>query len=212
MKDKKGFEETIKWYNNNASAYAQIIKNKIRPDTYKFISLLPQNGSVLDVGCAAGRDSRLFKDKGFQVVGVDLSVGLLRIARKENPDISFFKANLLSLPFENNYFNGVFAQACLHHLQSLKEVKQALLEFKRVLKKNGLLFITVKAKKGKEKFKLLKDKYSFNSSRFFQLFSQKELRDLLQETGFIILKLEKRLGRQTDSRPDIDWITCLAKK
>ncbi|MBI2613438.1 MAG: methyltransferase domain-containing protein [Candidatus Levybacteria bacterium] len=34
---------------------------------------LPAGGLVLDAGCAFGRDTKLFMDRGFRAVGIDLS-------------------------------------------------------------------------------------------------------------------------------------------
>jgi len=37
----------------------------------------PEHYRILDAGCGPGRDSKWFAERGFQVVGVDLSAGML---------------------------------------------------------------------------------------------------------------------------------------
>jgi len=86
----------------------------------------------------------VFKDNGADVVGVDISEGLLEVARSANPDIEFVHANFTKLPFPNTAFDGVWSHASLVHLETLAEVKQSLAEFNRVLKPKGYLYVYVK--------------------------------------------------------------------
>ena len=86
---------TINQYEQIASAYAQNIADRApQKELEKFISQIPSGGKILDVGSAAGRDTRIFYDKGFDVCGIDLSQELIAIARRQNPGIDFFFADV----------------------------------------------------------------------------------------------------------------------
>ena len=144
---------------------------------------MPKEAKVLDAGCASGRDSALLIDKGFKVVGIDLSRSFIEIARKEHPNINFIHGNFLKLPFGKEEFDGVWAHASLVHLETNSDVRKALKEFNRVLRKDGILHLLVKAQKGKEKIAIIKDSLS-EHDRFFQYFTIPEVEKLIDETGY----------------------------
>lgn len=210
----KGFKDTIKWYDQNAQQYSQATKVTYSQEAIdKFIGLLPKGAKVLDAGCASGRDSALLTDKRCRVTGIDLSRGLIEIAKREYPNINFIHGSFLELPFDDEDYDGVWANASLLHLETDNDVRKALKEFSRVLKKNGILHILVKAQTGKEKTAIVKDSLS-NHDRFFQYFKAPELEELIIESGFEKIYLEQY--RETDKnpkgRPEVKWIWLLARK
>lgn len=206
----KGFNDTIQWYNANATSYANSIQN-IQPKDQidDFISLLPQKALILDAGCAAGRDSRIIHEKGKKVIGIDLSRELIKIAKKKSPEIQFIEGNFLNLPFEDNYFDGIWAHASLLHFESTDEVIKSLQEFYRVLKTGGgVIHISVKEKKDK-KFNIVIDSLS-KHKRFFQYFTEDEMTGYMEKTGFQIINL-LHMPDQAD-RKEVSWIIILARK
>lgn len=62
---------------------------------------------VLDAGCGAGRMSRYLVDRGCRVVGVDLSPGMVAMARRDHRELSFAVGSLADLPFPDGRFAGV---------------------------------------------------------------------------------------------------------
>lgn len=182
----KNYTNIIKVYDKNSEHYAKSIANSLSPNEFaKFVKLLHSRSRVLDVGCAAGRDSRRLKDSGFEVIGIDLSKELLKIARRENPEIDFISADMVKTPFEDDYFDGIWANAVLHHLDK-KEMDIAILEFKRILKKNGVLFIKTKMGKGVLK---TEEQMVNNEKRSFTLLEKDELNNLLTSSGFEEIEL-----------------------
>jgi SAM-dependent methyltransferase len=70
--------------------------------------LRPQGGErVLDLACGIGRHSRELRQRGFEVVGVDISAELLEMAEQEaaerSLDISFVQADLRELDLEDEF-------------------------------------------------------------------------------------------------------------
>ncbi|HWY79580.1 MAG TPA: class I SAM-dependent methyltransferase [Candidatus Sulfotelmatobacter sp.] len=210
----KGFQDTIEWYNRNAQAYAS---NAIRHNPTKeidaFASLLTKNANTLDAGCGSGRDAHFLHKKELNVVGLDISPGLLAVARKDFPEIQFIEGNLIDLPFKNETFDGIWSRASLLHFETIEDVKKALSEFNRVLKKQGLLYVLVKAQTGKEKTAIVSDTVSHHD-RFFQYFLKDELENLLIEAGFQIISLEQKneLKMQMNNRPEVEWILSYSRK
>ena len=72
---------TIGFYNEQAAQYAaSTLHSDMSPLCNEFLSLLPDQGTVLDLGCGSGRDSRFFIDRGYRVIAVDGSTELCRLA------------------------------------------------------------------------------------------------------------------------------------
>jgi ubiquinone/menaquinone biosynthesis C-methylase UbiE len=209
-----GFSDTIEWYDDNAKHYADVNSRIADLDQIEeFSKLIPKHGTVLDAGCAAGRDCQLFVEKGFVVIGVDVSKGLLEIARRNVPEANFIYANFLNLPFEDEAFNGVWAHQSLLHLETQDDVKVALGEFWRVLKPNGTLLVLVKAQTGKTKTAIVSDSFS-KHDRFFQYFTVNEINSLLSEAGFKSSRIStyREVEKNNDGRPDVSLILAISKK
>jgi ubiquinone/menaquinone biosynthesis C-methylase UbiE len=101
----------------------------------------------------------------------------------------------------------------LLHLETVENVKQALTEMHRVLKKPGLLHVVVKAQTGTDKTAVVSDKLS-GHGRFFQYFKTDELSQLLTEAEFGIVHIKEYSETETipHGRPEVRLIWCLARK
>ena len=209
-----GFNETITWYDQNAEQYTQACENMSLPDEIeKFVDSLPKNAKVLDAGCGGGRDASLLKKRGVGVTGIDLSSGLIKVAKEKHPDIDFVEGNFLRLPFEDKSFDGIWNHASLLHLETVDEVKTALGEFERVLKNGGFLYTKVKAQTGSDKTAVVRDSLS-NHERFFQYFTMAEIQTLLNDSGFEIVNIEQynEADKMPPGRSEVEWIVALSKK
>lgn len=210
----QGFKDTIDWYNQNAKKYAKVNAAIADFDQIEeFSGLLTQGAKVLDAGCAAGRDSNLLRQKGFNVTGLDISAGLLEIAKQKFPDITFIEGNFLSLPFEDAEFDGIWAHQSLLHLETTADVDKALAEFHRVLKPDGILLVLVKAQTGKDKTAIVTDDFS-NHDRFFQYFTQDEIKERLEQAGFKLARIEhyKETDKNPEGRSDVELIFSISRK
>lgn len=210
----KKFEETIKWYDRNAIRYAQATeKNAADYQIKEFCRLLNPGDLVLDAGCGAGRDTKLICEKGIVTIGLDISSGLIQVAKSKYPRIEFVCGNFLNLDFPNNYFDGVWSHVSLVHLETSEECQQALCEFNRVLKNEGILHVLVKEKTDDENVKFLTDDKFLNNG-LYRYFTNQEIRNLVNNTGFVILKQENYNEKEKfpDGRPNVNWIRILAQK
>jgi ubiquinone/menaquinone biosynthesis C-methylase UbiE len=174
---------TVDTYNEIAENYVETTK-AIRPSLEfdKFCNAVKPGGTILDAGCAWGRDSQAFFERGFSVVGIDLSTKLLELARRFSPNCSFVQADVRNTPFPDSHFDGIWCVATLLHLKR-SEVSVALTEFKRVLSKGAFCFIQVKRGKGEE---IVGQKFSQGKNRFFTYFELEEMQDLCVSAGFHI--------------------------
>ncbi|NMO56645.1 methyltransferase domain-containing protein [Actinoplanes sp. TBRC 11911] len=72
--------------------------------------LLPSGTSVLDLGCGTGiPTAKILSETDHRVIGVDISTGMLRLAREQVPDAEFVHADFTELPDDFGGFEAVTA-------------------------------------------------------------------------------------------------------
>jgi SAM-dependent methyltransferase len=117
---------------------------------------LTDGKKVLDFGCGAGRMIRWFKPfaEKCEVWGTDISSDCIFWAKKYlRPPFNFATTTTIPhLPFEDFYFDLIYAGSVFTHIDDLAEAW--LLELRRILKKDGRIFITIQ---DKHSIQLLKD-------------------------------------------------------
>lgn len=172
----------------------------------EFISLLPKGAKVLDVGCAGGRDARIFAAKGFKVIGIDLVASFLNAARKNVPKAKFIKMDMRELKFPKSYFDAIWANAVLVHILK-KDFSTVLKSFNRILKPRGKLDLRMKKGKG---VKEVSENLSLYNKRIFIYLSKTELEKLVKKAGFNIL--QSKLFPDELGRKEVKWIGIQAEK
>jgi SAM-dependent methyltransferase len=111
--------------------------------------LLTQRGAqtILDLGCGTGRHVLYFGQRGFTVYGIDSApTGL--VSTQQRLQHAGLTAHLLhydvfdGLPFDEAFFDAILSVQVMHHAR-LAQICSLADDIIRVLKPNGLLFVTV---------------------------------------------------------------------
>ena len=101
---------------------------------------------ILDFGCGAGRIIRCFKPlkEGREIWGVDISTKhILWCHQNLCPPFKFITTTTFPhLPFEDNYFDIIYAGSVFTHISELAGAW--LLELRRILRPEGRCYITVR--------------------------------------------------------------------
>jgi len=192
---------TINYYDLNAQKYSDsTIVAEVSEQLQGFCSKLKPNAKILDVGCGSGRDSLYFINNGFNVVAIDASENLAKLA-SEIIKQNVFVSSIEGLKIENE-FDGVWCMASLLHFKkevlplAIKNCIKSLNENER-----GLFFASFKIGNG--------ESYDENG-RVFSYYQPDELTDILDKTGYfssIDLNIsEDKMGRGNN------WVSFVAQK
>lgn len=97
---------------------------------------------ILDAGCGTGFFSQRMKACGNEVTALDLSTGMLNVAKNKNAATYYLCADMESLPFGRETFDVVFSNLSI---QWCREINHPLSELYRVTKPGGLIAFTTLA-------------------------------------------------------------------
>jgi SAM-dependent methyltransferase len=89
------------------------------------------SGRCLDVGCGGGHLVEDVRSLGWTVVGVDVSLDQLRVARDAHADVEFVAADAAALPFADGSFDAAYST--FTHTD-IDDLAAAMHEVRRVLK------------------------------------------------------------------------------
>lgn len=175
------FTSTQKLYNQFASEFAAKFEKIPETDQLdEFIAKLFKGARVLDLGCGSGRDASYLRDAGLNVVGVDLSEGLIGEAKKKRRDIDFRVMDMENLDFEKQSFDGVWSKLAILHVER-ERLPLILKSVLTLLKPHGILMIETKQGEG-EGFEPVS--FSANKERYFVYYELHELIGMFEEVGY----------------------------
>jgi SAM-dependent methyltransferase len=106
-------------------------------------SRLTSDSQILDCGCGYGRTLADLHRAGYQnVVGLDFSEAMLRRCRSESSDTAVVRNDGQSLPFKTSSVDAVLLFAVLTCIPVDNDQRALLSEVERILRPNGLLYIS----------------------------------------------------------------------
>lgn len=133
--EKNAWEKKASLYENNWGAVTRQAAGKILEIT----SIKPKD-TLLDIGCGPGHFCNLADKLGARVIGCDLSLEMISIAKRNYPKITFIADDAEKLSFPDKTFDIVTLNYLLLHVPDQKKV---LLEAIRVLKLGGVILFTL---------------------------------------------------------------------
>jgi ubiquinone/menaquinone biosynthesis C-methylase UbiE len=136
------FDRISKFWTEMADSH----KTKLQIDFVK--RLFSSEGLILDLASGNGRHSIKLSQEGFDIIGLDISRNLLRIATNKAFEakvrVQFVRADMRFLPFRDRKFRGVLSlDTTIGYLQSDSEDRLTLAEIKRILKSKGKIVVDV---------------------------------------------------------------------
>ncbi|MDZ4092147.1 MAG: class I SAM-dependent methyltransferase [Arthrobacter sp.] len=152
---------------------------------------------VVDAGCGTGRMTRLLASLGVAVSGVDLSPGMIAVARRTSPELSFEVAELSELPYEDRQLGGVFAWYSIIHSPP-GDLPRILSEFFRVLAPGGHALLSFQVGEGHQH---LTRAYGHDVTLEAHLFTPELIAGHLTGVGFTVIAQLARRARPHEKTP-----------
>ncbi|MCX4908529.1 class I SAM-dependent methyltransferase [Streptomyces sp. NBC_00878] len=141
-------EDTRASYDTVAASYADQLRDLLdeTPDERAFLALFADlvrtggGGPVADVGCGSGRITAHLRELGVDAFGIDLSPGMIEVARRDHPGLRFELGSMTDLDLADGSMAGLVAWYSLIHIPD-DEISSVLTHFHRVLRPGGPLLL-----------------------------------------------------------------------
>ena len=181
-------------YDRIAEEYVRHIYNELdgkpldRALLERFAERLRGRGIVCDMGCGPGHVARYLAGRGLDVIGVDLSAGMVAQAVALNPGIPFHVGDMLALDVPEGAWAGIVAFYSIIHIPR-EQVVDALREMRRVLAPGGSLLMAFHI--GNETLHV-EDMWEQPVALDFAFFESAEMAGYLEQAGFTVEEVIER--------------------
>lgn len=147
MEQRSGQQDRIRrTYDTVAAAYDEQLRHELdhKPFDRNLLTTVTElcaGGVLADVGCGPGHVTDFLARSHPQVIGIDLSEEMIKIARAESPGLDFAVGSMLELAVEDQAWAGVVAMYSIIHLDAA-ERRRAFAEFHRAVRDGGWLLVS----------------------------------------------------------------------
>jgi ubiquinone/menaquinone biosynthesis C-methylase UbiE len=195
--------QTIKTYDDSANELAEYFKGiGARVDDIELglkLADIGSNAQVVEIGCGDRRDAVEIVKRVGKYEGFDPSEGLLKIAHKRLPNVSFVKADALSYVYPKK-LDVVYAFASLLHV-NLEDLKKVFEKVSQSLRPGGVFFISLKERTDYVE-EVKEDEYG---KRIFYYYNPAIIKEVAGTSFTSIYEDHQKIGKT-------DWFTIVLKK
>ncbi len=180
----------IECYNKTAKNYADKFIDELSHkhlDQVLLSAFASENrdkGKLIDLGCGPGQTTKYLADCDWKdILGVDLSPEMVKVAKEINPQLNFETADMLNLPYADKTFGAAIAFYSIVHFDHA-QIKIAFREINRILAVNGQFLFSFHIGDNPVHLDEFLDQQVNIDFYFFQPI---KIIELLTETGFEII-------------------------
>jgi len=197
-------ESTINYYNDNAQKFTdETINVDFREIQEKFLSCLPKDAVILDLGCGSGRDTKYFLDRGYRVDAVDGSRELCRLAA------AYTGIPVRQMMFDEldacEKYDGIWACASVLHVpqRELPDIMRRMID---AAKPDGIIYMSFK----------YGDHEGLQNGRYYTCLTEKSFSELLgqlPENNYkITVQAQWISGDVRTDRGAEQWLNIILRK
>ena len=157
----------------NIEEYLLFLKQK---KAYCFVSSYCNRKNILEYGCGSGYGAKLLAENAANITAVDMNKDVVKYCQKEysSKNLSFEIVNpRKELPFKEKVFDIITSFQVIEHVQ---DVNSYLSEFYRILKDDGILFVTTPNRK----YRVLPFKKPWNLEHIREYYKKDFKKELLK--------------------------------
>ncbi len=191
--------DTVQFYDSNAKDFFESTYAVDMLDVYKkFETYLSPHSKILDAGCGSGRDTKHFLDQGHDVLAIDASREMVKLARK------LTKIDVKHMTFQElNYveeFDAIWSCASLLHIKK-SDIPLVFSKFIQALTFHGVWYMSFKVGNTERE----------KDGRLFNDYTEESLRIMLESYSTLNIC---EIWLTEDRREDRDdkWINAIVKK
>lgn len=193
-------DKTLKYYNENAQSFASgTVSVKFTEVQDKFLEKLNPDAYILDFGCGAGRDTKYFLSRGYQVDAIDGLEQLCRIA-SEYTGIKVRQMLFQELD-EKEKYDGIWACASILHLPK-KQLREVLENMYAALKSEGWIYTSFKYGEFEGE----------RNGRYFTDFTTDTFKDFIHDMHGLKIEEHWITGDVRPGRGEEKWLNLLLQK
>lgn len=172
------------WSKNSFNELVNQLSNN--PIYWRLKKIISKNDQILEAGCGFGQWVWSLSSQGYNITGVDIASQTIKKLKRMFPELDVRVANVKNLPFKDENFDVYLSFGVVEHFKEGPQL--VLLEANRVIKRGGLLFLTIPYLNF---FRFLRFSVSSRShGQFYQyLYSRGEIIKRIEEAGFRISKV-----------------------
>jgi ubiquinone/menaquinone biosynthesis C-methylase UbiE len=167
-----------------------------------FAELVGEGAKVGDVGCGPGHVTAYLAKLGLHPVGVDISPGMVDVARERYPWLEFAVGTFAQLPAEDRSWTGAVAPYSVIHVEPADR-PAAWRELARVLRPGGYLMVAFHIEAPDQpvgSVERVRDWFGYDVDLRFHYLDPAEVTVELRDAGF---DLVARTDREPD--PDVEY-------
>ncbi len=141
-------ERTMRTYDEIAEKYCRKTESEgdreFQEDMMdRTLNFLPSKPRMIDLGCGDGRDTKYLREKGVDVVGIDISKKMVELAREKYPECTFLRSDMRDTVFPDDTFHGAWASTSLSNIPK-SQLSSVEKEIYRILEKDGTFCFSFK--------------------------------------------------------------------
>ena len=194
-------QQTIAVYDNKAKELADYFNGigRRKTDIDKALSFINKpNPKVIEIGCGNGRDAEEILKHTNDYVGMDVSTGMIALAKKAIPTATFEVADIATYNFPPNT-DIIFSFASLLHSDK-HEVSDVISRAYEALSPNGIFYISLKYDTYQKKIK--SDEYG---ERVFYFYTPEDIKELADKRFATVHEDTQVIG-------DTKWFTIALQR
>ena len=191
--------QTLAVYQAEADRYADIEMSSDQKGTLDlFLSLLPPNAHILDLGCGPGVHAAHMMSHGHSVDAIDATPAFVHAAQARGVPARLATFDDISA---DTIYDGVWASFSLLHA-TRADVPRHIDTLAQALRPGGIFFLGMKTGAGDTRDDL---------GRRYAYFTERELTDMLMDTGLIVTQTAADVGKGLSGTLD-PYVLILARK